>query len=161
MTIFWVRQFTGDTLAPYLPLAREYKVPESTMSAEIAMHKRGYILPVEDRSTHAKRILLVDDDVDILGVAAEMLETLGYDVIAARTGLEALALLRDNSSISILFTDIQMPGMGGEELAGIAAASRPDLRVIFASGSARPSTDAAFLKKPYRAADLARVLPST
>jgi two-component system, cell cycle response regulator CpdR len=98
---------------------------------------------------------------DILGVAAEMLETLGYDVIAARTGLEALALLRDNSSISILFTDIQMPGMGGEELAGIAAASRPDLRVIFASGSARPSTDAAFLKKPYRAADLARVLPST
>src|ERR1700724_677058 len=71
------------------------------MSAEIAMHKRGYILPVEDRSTHAKRILLVDDDVDILGVAAEMLETLGYDVIAARTGLEALALLRDNSSISI------------------------------------------------------------
>src|SRR5580704_3156533 len=132
------------------------------MSAEIAMHKRGYILPAEDRSTHAKRILLVDDDVDILGVAAEMLETLGYDVIAARTGLEALALLRDNSSISILFTDIQMPDMGGEELAGIAAASRPDLRVIFASGSARPSTDAAFLKKnPYRAADLARVLPST
>jgi hypothetical protein len=34
------------------------------MSAEIAMHKRGYILPVEDHSTHAKRILLVDDDVD-------------------------------------------------------------------------------------------------
>ena len=102
---------------------------------------------------------MVDDDVDILEVAAEMLETLGYDVIAARTGLEALALLRDNSSISILFTDIQMPGMGGEELAGIAAASRPDLRVIYASGSARPNTDAAFLQKPYRTADLARVLP--
>lgn len=129
------------------------------MSAEIAMQKRGYILPVDDHSRHAKRILLVDDDVDILGVAAEMLEALGYDVIAARTGLEALALLRDNSSISILFTDIQMPGMGGEELAGFAAVSRPDLRVIFASGSARPSTDAAFLQKPYRTADLARVLP--
>ena len=130
------------------------------MSAEIAMQKRDYILlPMDDHSTHAKRILLVDDDVDILGVAADMLETLGYDVIAARTGLEALALLRDNSSISILFTDIQMPGMGGEELAGMAAASRPDLRVIFASGSARPSTDAAFLQKPYRTADLARVLP--
>ena len=129
------------------------------MSAEIVMQKRDYILPVDDHSTDAKRILLVDDDVDILEVAAEMLETLGYDVIAARTGLEALALLRDNSSISILFTDIQMPGMGGEELAGIAAASRPDLRVIYASGSARPNTDAAFLQKPYRTADLARVLP--
>jgi CheY-like chemotaxis protein len=56
------------------------------MSAEIAMQKRDYILPVEDHSMHMKRILLVDDDVDILGVAAEMLETLGYDVIAARTG---------------------------------------------------------------------------
>ena len=129
------------------------------MSAEIAIKEHGYILPVEDRSMHAKRIFLVDDDGDILEVASEMLETLGYDVIAARTGLEALAFLRDNSSISILFTDIQMPGMGGEELAGIAAASRPDLRVIYASGSARPSTDAAFLQKPYRTADLARVLP--
>jgi two-component system, cell cycle response regulator CpdR len=129
------------------------------MYAELVMQKRDYIIPVENHSKDAKRILLVDDDVDILGVAAEMLETLGYDVIAARTGLEALALLRDNSSVSILFTDIQMPGMGGEELAGIAAASRPDLRVIFASGSARPSTDAAFLQKPYRTADLARVLP--
>src|ERR1700747_115496 len=129
------------------------------MSAEIVMQKRDYILPVDDHSTDAKRILLVDDDVEILGVAAEMLETLGYDVIAARTGLEALALLRDNSSISILFTDIPIPGLGGEELAGIAAASRPDLRVIYASGSVRPSTDAAFLRKPYRTADLARGLP--
>src|ERR1700731_3553707 len=123
------------------------------------MHKRGYILPVEDHSTHAKRILLVDDDVGILGVAAEMLETLGYDVIAACTGLEALAILRDNSRISILLTDIQMPGMGGEELAGIAATSRPDLRVIFASGSIRPSADAAFLQKPYKTADLVGLLP--
>jgi response regulator RpfG family c-di-GMP phosphodiesterase len=56
------------------------------MSAEIAMQKRDYILlPMDDHSTHAKRILLVDDDVDILGVAADMLETLGYDVIAAAT----------------------------------------------------------------------------
>src|SRR5690242_16717443 len=100
------------------------------MYAEFLMQKRDYILPVENHSKDAKRVLLVDDDVEILELAAEMLETLGNDVIAARTGLEALALLRDNSSISILFTDIQMPGMGGEELARIAAASRPDLRVI-------------------------------
>jgi CheY-like chemotaxis protein len=129
------------------------------MSAEIAMQKCAYILPLEDHSPRTEMVLLVDDDEDILGVAAEIMESLGYDIVTARTGLEALALLRDNSSISILFTDIQMPGMGGEELAGIAAASRPDLRVIFASGSARPSTDAAFLQKPYRTADLARVLP--
>ena len=103
-------------------------------------------------------VLLVDDNEDILGLAAEVLETLGYDVITARTGFEALAILRDNSRISILFTDIQMPGMGGEELAGIAVASWPDLRVIFASGSTRPSADAAFLQKPYKPVDLVRVL---
>jgi len=129
------------------------------MSHGIAVQKQGYIPTLEGHSLCAEKVLLVDDDEDILGVAAEIMESLGYDIVTARTGLEALALLRDNSSISILFTDIQMPGMGGEELAGIAAASRPDLRVIFASGSARPSTDAAFLQKPYKAADLARVLP--
>jgi hypothetical protein len=62
------------------------------MSVEIAMQKRGYILPVEDHSTHAKRILLIDDDLDILGVAAEMLETLGYDVIAAANRLGGISL---------------------------------------------------------------------
>jgi CheY-like chemotaxis protein len=61
--------------------------------------------------------------------------------------------------ISILLTDIQLPGMGGEELAGIAATSRPDLRVVFASGSIRPSADAAFLQKPYKTADLVGLLP--
>ena len=91
---------------------------------------------------------------------AENLETLGYDVGTARTGLEAFAILRDKSRISILFTDIQMPGMGGEELAGMAAASRPDLRVIFASGSIRPRADAPFLQKPYKTADLVRALSS-
>jgi len=93
-----------------------------------------------------------------LFISSRIVETLGYHVVTARTGLEALAILRDNSRISILFTDIQMPGMGGEELAGIAAASRPDLRVIFASGSTRPRADAAFLQKPYKTADLVRVL---
>ena len=128
------------------------------MSAQIAMQKRGYLLCLEDDSPHKEMVLLVDDDEDILELVTEILETLGYDVVSARTGLEALAILRDNSRISILFTDIQMPGMGGEELAGIAAASWPDLRVIFASGSTRPSADAAFLQKPYNTADLVRVL---
>jgi len=129
------------------------------MSDEVAMQKRDYILTMEDHSFHTEMVLLVDDNDDILGLAAEILETLGYDVITARTGFDALAILRDNSRISILFTDIQMPGMGGEKLAEIAAASRPDLRVIFASGCTRPSADAPFLQKPYKTADLVRVLP--
>src|ERR1700720_3879069 len=103
-------------------------------------------------------VLIVDDDDDILELAAEILQTLGYDVLTARNGLEGVAVLRKNSRISILFTDIQMPSMGGEELAEIAVASRPDIRVIFTSGCTRPRVDTPFLQKPYKVADLLRVL---
>lgn len=123
-----------------------------------AMPVPGYIRPTKDHSLQTETVLLVDDDEDILGLAAEILETLGYDVIMASTGLEALAILRENPRISILFTDIQMPGMGGEELAGIAAGLWPNLRVIFASGSTPPLAHAIFIQKPYRTADLLSVL---
>jgi CheY-like chemotaxis protein len=86
------------------------------------------------------------------------LQTLGYDVLTARNGLEAVAVLRNNSPISILFTDIHMPGMGGEELAKVAVAARPDIRVIFTSGCTRPRVNSPFLQKPYKVADLRRML---
>jgi CheY-like chemotaxis protein len=104
-------------------------------------------------------ILVVDDDQDILGLAAEILDVLGYEVLTVRSGLEALAMLQDNSRISVLFTDIQMPGMVGKELAEIAVALRPNLQVIFASGSTRPNANIPFVPKPYKTADLVRVLP--
>jgi CheY-like chemotaxis protein len=99
-------------------------------------------------------ILIVDDDADILEFGAEILQTLGYDVLIAHSGLEAAAILRKNSRVSILFTDIQMPGMGGEELAQIALAIRPHIHVIFTSGYNRPRADVPFLHKPYKTIDL-------
>jgi CheY-like chemotaxis protein len=108
---------------------------------------------------YTELVLIVDDDDDILALAAETLQTFGYDVLTARNGLEAVAVLRETSRISILFTDVQMPSMGGEELAGVAVALRPDIRVIFTSGCTRPAGDAPFLQKPYKATDLVRVLP--
>ena len=70
-------------------------------------------------------VLIVDDDEAIVEVTAEVLETLGYDILTAQDGPEALELLCSNSRISILFTDIQMSGMGGKELAEIAVMLRP------------------------------------
>jgi CheY-like chemotaxis protein len=67
-------------------------------------------------------VLIVDDDEDILELAVEIFQTLGYAVLIARNGLGAVAVLRETSRISILFTDIQMPSMGGEELAGVTVA---------------------------------------
>jgi hypothetical protein len=89
--------------------------------------------------------------------AGFFLQTLGHNVLTARNGLEAVAILRKNSRVSILFTDIQMPGMGGEEPVEIAVALRPGIRVIFTSGWSRPRADASFLQKPYRTADLIRL----
>ena len=107
---------------------------------------------------YTELVLVVDDDNEILELAAEILRTSGYDVLTARNGLEAVTILRSNSGISILFTDIQMPNMGGEELAEVAVALWPGIRVIFTSGCSRPRTDASFVQKPYRTADLIRLL---
>ena len=113
----------------------------------------------ENPRSHAALVLVVDDDDAVVEITAEILETLGYDVLTAQDGSEAVELLRSNSRISVLFTDIQMPGMGGEELAEIAVMLLPGIRVIFTSGFQTPPGKAAFVPKPYRAVDLIRVLP--
>jgi FixJ family two-component response regulator len=59
-----------------------------------------------------------------------------------------------------LFSDINMTGMDGEELARAAVAVRPRLRVILTSGAPRATIAAAFVPKPYRAADLVDVIGS-
>jgi CheY-like chemotaxis protein len=128
------------------------------MSDGMAIGERCRIATTREHLLHADLVLIVDDDEDILELAAEIFQTLGYAVLTAQNGLEALAVLRETSRISTLFTDIQMPGMGGGELAEVAVALRPDIRVIFTSGSSKPRGDAPFLQKPYRATDLVRVL---
>ena len=75
--------------------------------------------------SRAALVLIVDDDEAVVEVTAEVLETLGYDILTAQDRPEAVELLRSNSRISILFTDIQMPGMGGKELAESAVMLRP------------------------------------
>jgi CheY-like chemotaxis protein len=104
-------------------------------------------------------VLIVDDDEDVLQVMADVLETLGYRVLTARTAREAVEELRRNSQVSVLLTDIRMPDVAGEGLAGIAATWRPDIRVVFTSGFGKPRGDSEFLRKPFRAADLIRVFP--
>ena len=104
-------------------------------------------------------VLVVDDDEEVLQVTADILKTLGYRVFKARTGLEAVEQLERNAEISVLLTDIRMPDIGGEGLAGIATTWRPDIRVVLTSRLGRPHGDSEFLPKPYRATDLIRVFP--
>jgi CheY-like chemotaxis protein len=69
-------------------------------------------------------------------VVGELLLLLGYEVVIASGGEEALDLLSRDRSIDVLFTDIRMPGMDGFTLADFATILRPDLAVLFATGFA-------------------------
>jgi CheY-like chemotaxis protein len=80
-------------------------------------------------------VLVVDDDPDVLLVAATLLGGQGYTVLEASGGAEAMQIMRGHPEIAILFTDIVMPGdVDGFELAHQAKQLRPALRVIYTSG---------------------------
>lgn len=112
----------------------------------------------------AEQILVVDDDDHVRAVAVRQLTSLGYRVIAASGGAEALELLRAVPDIDLLFVDVMMPnGLSGRECAGQARALRPGLKVLFASGYFEGALvqrgdigeSVEFLVKPYRKKDLA------
>jgi CheY-like chemotaxis protein len=69
---------------------------------------------------------MVEDDEDVLDSTVTLLRELGYAVLAARNGAEALAQLQGSEKVDILFTDVVLPqGMNGRTLAAEAAALRP------------------------------------
>lgn len=110
-----------------------------------------------------EKILVVEDDARVRRVAVARLDELGYMIIEASNGVEALEQLEGHSDIALLFSDIVMPGgMAGDELADLARALRPDIKILFTSGYAEPAvagrqlaTKGSWLKKPYTARELA------
>jgi CheY-like chemotaxis protein len=104
-------------------------------------------------------VLLVEDDTVVRTLVAELVKRLGFHVLEARDGLEAIEIAERPIEIGVLLTDVVMPGMNGRDLAEIVVAHRPGLRVLYTSGD--PGAVAGgepFLAKPYRAADLERAL---
>jgi CheY-like chemotaxis protein len=106
-------------------------------------------------------ILIVDDNDDLRELTAAILAEIGYRVIGAANGDEALSVLAADGVIDLLFTDIRMPGMHGFELARRAKLLRPDLKILYATAhtSRLPAeTGPRFgplLKKPWRLKQLA------
>ena len=99
-------------------------------------------------------ILVVDDEPFIRGVAADYLRDAGYLIFEADDGAEALSFLDENPEISVVFTDINMPGMDGFALAAEVRARRPLMRVVLTSGRERPTAAQMpdrgyFIGKPY------------
>jgi two-component system cell cycle sensor histidine kinase/response regulator CckA len=125
--------------------------------------------PVRLAARGTETILLVEDEEAVRNFAARCLHELGYDVIEAAHGDEALAMATTiDRPIHLLLTDVSMPGMRGTELALRLAGRRPDLRVVLTSGHADASIldtalqDGAtgYLPKPYSRDALAQAVRS-
>jgi CheY-like chemotaxis protein len=111
------------------------------------------------------RILVVEDDADVLDIVLSSVARLGYGTVAARDGRAALAALGGPEPVDLLFTDIVMPkGMSGIQLARRARELRPNLPVLLTSGygyhALSEGRDDGFpvLQKPYRRDALAETL---
>jgi DNA-binding response OmpR family regulator len=105
------------------------------------------------------RILVVEDELMLGAIAAEALGEAGFAVLTAASAEEAEVLLA-HEAVDVLFTDIDLGGRDGCDLAARALDMQPGLRVIFTSGRSRRYHEsrlpvgASFLAKPYRLSEL-------
>ncbi|HYD59810.1 MAG TPA: PAS domain S-box protein [Noviherbaspirillum sp.] len=113
-----------------------------------------------------EKALVVDDQPEVLEVAVEMFRQLGYDVLSAGNGKDALDIIRRTPDIDVVFTDVVMPAMNGVEFGRQVRALAPQVKVILASGYASNSLeilesgvdDFEFVSKPYRMAEIIKKL---
>ncbi|HUG98206.1 MAG TPA: PAS domain S-box protein [Gammaproteobacteria bacterium] len=142
----------GTTVHLYLPRPEDDVEPTLIQSS----------MPTSRGGTET--ILLVEDDDMVRRYAEGQLVALGYRVIIAGNGPEALAIVRRRDDIDLLFTDVVMPGgMNGRQLADAVLSIRPGVRVLYTSGYSenaivhhgRLDPGVHLLGKPYRRSELA------
>ncbi len=144
----------GTTIKVYLPRSRR---PEEAVE----------LFDDAPATGGSERILLVEDDEDVRHAVAEMTRSLGYQVIEAKDGEQALEILQNGTTVDLLFTDVVMSGaVSGRVLANRAQELLPSLAVLFTSGytenaiihHGRLDEGVQLLSKPYREPELSRKL---
>jgi len=105
-------------------------------------------------------VLLVEDDDAVLSITRKRMVELGYNFIEAKTAEDAIRLLESNEDISLVFSDLRMPGkMSGFDLAEWVFENRPHIKVLLTSGyydlGGGVQKDVKVLSKPYSITDLA------
>jgi PAS domain S-box-containing protein len=142
-------------------------LPKADVEPSDALPASEPASPDDDLRGGSETILCVEDDNMVRMHVTGRLESLGYKVIPASNAAEALELVNSGTAFDLLFTDIVMPGvMNGRQLAQRVAELRRPLRVLYTSGntfgafesSVRPGEGVLLLTKPYRKAELARVV---
>ena len=142
---------SGTTFTVYLP----------RFDAEAPVAESELIPAVEAGGSEI--VLLAEDEQVVRRLVKEMLERLGYSVLVASNGVEALERLEEHEGrVDLLLTDVVMPGMSGRELAGIVRRRCPRARVLFMSGYAEDAVashgvlqpGAQLLEKPFTATNL-------
>lgn len=116
-------------------------------------------------SHHAQPVvLIVDDEALIRMILTDELEDAGCASFEAGNAAEALELLDAHPEVSVVFTDINMPGaMNGIELVQTVQSLRPQVRLYLASGRERPTDgsvppDVVFVEKPYNPRAIAKMI---
>jgi CheY-like chemotaxis protein len=137
----------GTTFKIYLPRVEE---------------EASVLHPTDDTSSlpcGSETVLIVEDEPSVRGLVVRVLRELGYTLIEAANGEEALHIVQeqDDKKINLLLTDVVMPQMGGKELADQLKIPQPDIKVLFISGYTddaivrhgvlEPGTN--FLQKPF------------
>jgi two-component system cell cycle sensor histidine kinase/response regulator CckA len=116
-------------------------------------------LPDEKRTpSGTETILLVEDEDPVRRVVETMLKRHGYQVLAAASSKNAIAVAEQHGGvIHLLITDIMMPGMSGRKMAECLTTCRPEMKVLYVSGygDAKVQNDTHFLQKPFTTEELA------
>jgi CheY-like chemotaxis protein len=99
------------------------------------------------------RILVADDNRQLVEMLRAMLEDAGYDVVCAGSGLAAAALLDKEEDVDLLVLDVLMPGMSGDAVADLLRRSRPEVPVLLMTGDSGDQfvTEGSYpvLRKPF------------
>ena len=143
----------GSTFYLYFPLMTLDKKNNDSLQVKMS-----------DDAGGAETILVVEDEKSLLELARIVFESKGYTVLAAKDGIEAVEMYKQHrEKISLVFTDIGMPGLDGREVFTKLKEMNPNIKVIFTSGIIT-NIKAAFLKdgakdfiqKPYKQEDVLR-----
>lgn len=116
---------------------------------------------------HGETILLVDDEPQILDVGKRVLKMLGYHVLEAHDGMQAIEVFRDHQdAIALIIMDVVMPKMSGSRAMEEILKLKPDVKFIFCTGydnntifaDQASSFDATVITKPYQIATFSQII---